>query len=172
MPPQRLTSGKIPLAIALITVSATYAMWQSFGGGQHTTSTITLPPPDTTQTTVVQNQAPPPASGSTSVGMYRDGTYTGPAVDAYYGTVQVQAIIQNGKLTNVKFLQHPSDRSTSIEINTYAMPILIQEAIVAQNANVDIASGATFTSEAFQQSLASALTQASAKGGSASGGKN
>jgi len=92
--------------------------------------------------------------------MYADGTYTGSQADAYYGIVQVQAIIQDGKLASVNFLQHPSDRRTSQSINNYATPILESEAIQAQNANVDIVSGATDTSMAFQQSLGDALAQA------------
>ena len=88
------------------------------------------------------------------------GTYTGAAVDAYYGTVQVQATVSCGKLTDVRFLQYPSDRSTSQQINDYAMPILRQEAIAAQSAQVDAVSGATHTSGAFVQSLASALAKA------------
>ena len=92
--------------------------------------------------------------------MYADGTYTGSQADAYYGTVQVQATIQNGVLADVSFLQYPSDRRTSQSINGLAMPILKSEAIQAQNANVNIVSGATDTSMAFQQSLADALTQA------------
>lgn len=91
---------------------------------------------------------------------YIDGSYTGTAADAYYGTVQVKAVVQNGKLVDVTFLQHPSDRSTSRAINNQAMPMLTQEAIVAQSAQVDGVSGATFTSQAFQQSLASALVLA------------
>ncbi len=94
------------------------------------------------------------------VGMYVDGTYTGRPADAYYGIVQIQATIQNGKLAGVKFLRYPNDRSTSRFINGQAMPILQSEAVNAQNANVDIVSGATETSMAFQQSLANTLAQA------------
>ncbi len=91
---------------------------------------------------------------------HRDGSYTGDSVDAYYGNIQVKAIIQGGKISDVQFLQYPNDRRTSIEINSQAMPILTQEAIQAQNAQVDIVSGATDSSQAFVQSLASALNQA------------
>ncbi len=97
---------------------------------------------------------------SPSTSSYMDGSYTGDVVDAYYGNVQVQASIQNGKVVDVKFLQYPNDRSTSIEINSQAMPYLTQEAIQAQNAQIDVVSGATYTSEAFIQSLASALIKA------------
>lgn len=91
---------------------------------------------------------------------FKDGTYTGNATDAFYGIMQVQTVVQNGKLSSVAILQHPSDRRNSIEINNYALPILIQEAIQAQSAQVDMVSGATASSEAFIQSLASALIKA------------
>lgn len=91
---------------------------------------------------------------------YRDGEYIGSVADAFYGPIQVKAIIQNGKISDVQFLQYPNDRGTSVEINTQAMPYLTQEAIQAQSANVDIVTGATDSSEAFRQSLASALSQA------------
>lgn len=105
-------------------------------------------------------QAPAPSQTGGTAGQYKNGSYTGSIADAYYGNVQVKAVIQNGKIANVQFLQHPSDRGTSIEINNYAMPILAQEAIQVQNSNVDIVSGATETSLAFRDSLASALAQA------------
>ena len=92
--------------------------------------------------------------------MYADGTYTGNVADAYYGNMQVQITIQNGKISDVQFLQYPNDRSTSIRKNQMAMPVLKSEAISSQNANVDIVSGATATSQAFIQSLSSALSQA------------
>jgi len=80
--------------------------------------------------------------------------------DAYYGNVQVRATISGGKITGVTFLQYPHTHSTSVYINQQAMPYLQQEAIKAQGANVDIVSGATYTSQAFIQSLGSALAQA------------
>jgi uncharacterized protein with FMN-binding domain len=92
---------------------------------------------------------------------YKDGQYTGSSEDAFYGFVQVLAVISGGKLTDVQFLQYPNDRSTSIQINSQAIPYLKQEAIQAQSANVNIVSGATDTSQAFIQSLSSALSQAS-----------
>ncbi len=90
----------------------------------------------------------------------KDGTYTGTQADAYYGYIQVQAIIQNGKLADVQFLQYPNDQGESIKINTRALPLLRSEAIIAQSANVAIVSRATDSSQAFRQSLASALSQA------------
>ena len=133
--------------------------------------TIPLSPQQTVQNTPTSTQSvagnpPPPtqASGSSNPpaqpGQYKDGSYTGSAADAFYGNIQVQVTISGGKITDVQFLQYPSDRSTSIAINSQAMPYLKQEAIQAQSANVDIVSGATDSSQAFQESLQSALAQA------------
>lgn len=105
-------------------------------------------------------QTTSPATPAKPKGQYTDGTYTGPSVNAYYGYVEVQATISGGKLTNVTFLQYPSDRSTSRYINSQAMPMLAQEAIQAQSASVDGVSGASDTSAAFEQSLSAALSQA------------
>lgn len=101
-------------------------------------------------------------SNSSSTSIYKDGTYTGMVADAYYGNVQVKVTVSGGNITDVTFVDYPHDRSTSREINSQAMPYLKSEAISAQSANVNIISGATLTSEAFIQSLQSALTKARA----------
>ena len=105
-----------------------------------------------------------PTSGTTSTTgtTYKNGTYTGNVADAQWGVVQVQAVIQNGKISSVQFLQYPNERNRSVEINSYADPILINEAIQAQSAQVDIVSGATDSSDEFIQSLSNALSQAQA----------
>lgn len=96
----------------------------------------------------------------TNTGKYKNGNYTGNTVDAYYGSVQVSVSISGGKISDVQFLNYPQDRNTSVRINTRAMPYLISEAISIQDSNVDIVSGASFTSKAYRKSLASALSQA------------
>lgn len=104
--------------------------------------------------------SPAPIISPLTSGGYRDGSYTGVVADAYYGNMQVIAEISGGRITDVRFLQYPSDRRTSIEINSQAMPYLKEEAIQAQSANVDIVSGATASSIGFRETLASALAQA------------
>lgn len=103
-----------------------------------------------------------PGATTTSGALYKDGSYTGNVADAQWGVVQIQTVIKNGKISSVQFLQYPDDRSRSVEINSYADPILVNEAIQAQNASVDIVTGATDSSEAFMQSLSNALSQAQA----------
>ena len=109
---------------------------------------------------LLRGASDPSPSPSATSGVYADGSYTGDPADANWGTVQVQADIVNGQITQVQFLQHPDHRSRSQSINQRADPILIQEAIQSQQADVDIVTGATDTSDAFIQSLASALAQA------------
>lgn len=101
-------------------------------------------------------------TATVAAGAYRDGTYTGSIADANWGNVEVQAVISNGRIRTVTFLDYPNHRNRSQRINEEAMPELIQEAITAQGANVDIVTGATDTSEAFIESLTAALHQASA----------
>ena len=91
---------------------------------------------------------------------YKDGTYTGDVENAFYGDVQVSATIQSGKITSVDFLEQPDANPNSINVNQAATPYLKQEAIKAQSANVSGVTGATYTSQAFMQSLSSALKQA------------
>ncbi len=110
--------------------------------------------------TPVSTPAPAPVAIALPKGQYTDGTYTGSNVNVYYGYVQVQAIVKGGKLTDVKFLSYPSDRNTSVDISAQAMPLLIQEAIQAQSAQVNGVSGASATSQGFVQSLDAALSKA------------
>lgn len=119
-------------------------------------------PSDPQQPTVIQPQPSDSSSApaaNTQSGL-RDGQYTGNLADAYYGNVQVRASIQGGKITGVQFLTYPSDRRTSQRINSYAVPMLQTEAVQVQSAQVDLISGATLTSQAFAESLQSALDQA------------
>ena len=126
---------------------------------QATPVPVTLTPAPSTQP-ADNIPTPPVAPTPDPAGKYKNGEYLGSSVYVYYGNVQVKAIVQNGKLTDVQFLQYPNDRQTSRYISSQALPLLKQEAIQGQTANVDIISGATSTSEGFRESLANALSQA------------
>ncbi|GAC1498863.1 MAG: hypothetical protein NVS1B10_01000 [Candidatus Saccharimonadales bacterium] len=109
-----------------------------------------------------QSPASSPSSNSTSMSKakYKDGIYTGSVADAYYGNVQVSVTIETGNIKTVVFLQYPKSHRTSVQINQQAIPYLQQETIQAQSPNVNIISGATFTSQAYIRSLTDALKQA------------
>jgi uncharacterized protein with FMN-binding domain len=124
---------------------------------------VTNPLPISTPTptpTPVSTPAPV-AVPVASTGRYKNGTYTGVVADAYYGNIQVAAVISGGHLSDVQILDYPRDRNTSVRINTNALPILKTEAIKAQSAKVNAVSGASETSRAFVESLSSALFKAS-----------
>jgi len=88
-----------------------------------------------------------------------NGTFQGPAVDMRWGPVQATITVQDGKITDVKVGTNP-DTSRSQFIDDHAAPLLREETLKAQSANIDLFSGATMTSEAYQQSLSSALHKA------------
>lgn len=90
----------------------------------------------------------------------KDGSYTGTAENTPYGPVQVSATVSGGKLTDVTVLQVPDNGRYEDQIVSIALPMLHSEAISKQSANIDIVSGATFTSQGYSQSLQSALDQA------------
>ena len=159
---QRGNSPSLP--IVPLENSSTQSLSQQSGS-------ISQPPPVFTPTPSPSSPQPflpssiplPPSPTPTPTHVpsgYRDGTYVGDAADAFYGMIQVQAQISGGRIASVQFLQYPNDRSTSIYINSQADPLLAQEAISAQSANVDTISGATDSSQAFIQSLQSALSKA------------
>jgi uncharacterized protein with FMN-binding domain len=85
--------------------------------------------------------------------------YKGPAVDMRWGSVRVTIYVKGKKITNVK-ASAPMERSRSAFINEQAIPMLHDEVLQAQSANIDVISGATMTSEAFAQSLQGALVKA------------
>ena len=154
---------KFTLAALIVCLFILYSLIYS-----HTNSTAVVPNSTAVSSTSstrgsssnVGTSGTTPTTTGTSGSMYKDGSYTGSTAYAQWGYIQVKAIIQGGKITDVQFLQYPNERSRSVEINSYADPQLTSEAIQAQSANVDIITGATDTSEAFIQSLSDALTQA------------
>jgi uncharacterized protein with FMN-binding domain len=84
-------------------------------------------------------------------------TITGDVAQTQWGPVQVQLTVQSGKITAVSVPQYPNGNHRDAEINEYALPILINETVQAQSAQIDMVSGATVTSDGYIRSLQSAL---------------
>ena len=91
---------------------------------------------------------------------YKDGSFTGNPVEILWGVVQVKAVIQSGKITDVQFLQMPFDRLRSVELTELAKPVLKSETIKSQSAQVDLVTSATMTSLGYREALGSALAKA------------
>jgi uncharacterized protein with FMN-binding domain len=87
------------------------------------------------------------------------GTFTGDPIGNPYGTMQVAAVIRDGKLTDIHVLRE-TDGGRSHQIDAAAIPVLKSEALSAHSANINVVSGATFTSQGYAQSLQSALDKA------------
>ncbi len=112
------------------------------GGG--TTPRATQPP--TTQPT----QAPVVAGGQ---------VFTGTLVQTRYGPVQVQVTVVNGAIADIAAVRLPTG-GRSGSISTWSSPVLRNEALTAKSASIQIVSGATYTSRAYQASLQAALDAA------------
>jgi uncharacterized protein with FMN-binding domain len=81
----------------------------------------------------------------------------GSAVDVGYGIVQVQATVSGGRLVDVQAVQLPQSDPRSVSISSQAWPLLVQEALQAQSAQIAGVSGASYTSYGFAESLKAAL---------------
>ena len=88
------------------------------------------------------------------------GTYNGSVAQTRWGPVQVSITVANGKITAVNVPAYPTANRRDQQINAYALPILRQETLAAQSADIDTVSGATVTSEGYKQSLQAALDAA------------
>src|SRR3954451_13935821 len=87
-------------------------------------------------------------------------TYTGDAAMTRYGPVQVQVTVKSGAVTSVAATDYPMNDPRDAQINSYAIPQLNSAAAAAGDANIDMVSGATYTSEGYLSSLQSALDKA------------
>ena len=87
----------------------------------------------------------------------KSATATGDAIFVDYGYVQLKVTAKAGKITKIVAVQLPNQDGRSISISNAVEPMLKQEALTAQSANIAGVSGATFTSGGYQQSLQSAL---------------
>jgi len=141
----RTTLGSIFASISVLAIG-----WQ-LGAAGVTPVSITSAVTGTSTTT-----APTGPSGKTAT----DGLYTGSAVQTQFGSVQVQVTITGGKLSDVVPLKLTDRGNRSVQISNQAAPMLRQEVLAAQSAQVDSIGGATYTSQGYLSSLQSALDQA------------
>lgn len=87
-----------------------------------------------------------------------NGTFVGPSIFVQYGNVQVEITVVNGKITDAKAIVAPTgknDRYTNM-----AVPVLKKQTLAAQSANIQGASGASYTSYGWFKSLQGALAKA------------
>ena len=95
-----------------------------------------------------------PAASPTAI----NGTFTGPSVFVNYGNVQVKITVVNGRITDAVAVKAPTgknDRYTNM-----AVPVLKQQTLKAQSANIQGVSGASYTSYGWFTSLQGAIALA------------
>lgn len=166
-------STRATVAAAITSLGLVGWGWQQFSPSTESasaTSTVTV------TTTTTPSSSPSSSSGASSRSSsssstssaptttassgYTDGTYTGDTEVFQYGSVSVTVTIRDGQITSVtENLVDDGDRKSQM-INDRALPVLQQEIIAANSAEVTMVSGATFTSRAYLASLQSALDQA------------
>jgi len=109
-----------------------------------------------TQSQTPAAQTPTPAAAPATKAV--SGTFTGDVINVRYGNVQVKITVENGKITDAQAVQAPSGRND--RWTQMAVPILRQQTLQAQSAQINGASGASFTSYGWYTSLVSALAKA------------
>jgi uncharacterized protein with FMN-binding domain len=120
--------------------------------------------PDGAATTLAGGR-PASASSSTSAGSSTTSdpagtrTATGSVVDVGrgYGSIQVQATLENGRIVDIAALAVPQNDGRSAMISQQAVPLLVQQAVAAQSSQIAGISGASYTSSGFAESLKAAL---------------
>jgi uncharacterized protein with FMN-binding domain len=115
------------------------------------------PPPATAPSTGPSAASSPTTSSGASK---RSTTVTGDLETDRYGDTQVSATITNGRITAVTTVKYNDGDPRSAFISQQAIPILRQEILARQTAAVDAVGGATYTSNAYEASLQSALDKA------------
>jgi uncharacterized protein with FMN-binding domain len=119
------------------------------------TATAASVTPTSTPTIVVGASATAtPTATATSSG-YADGTYSG-AGTSRFGNVTVSVTTSAGKITNVQITKV----TTSYPVSRIAS--LPAQVVQQQTANVNVVTGATYSSNAFKQAVQQALAQAPA----------
>ncbi|MDQ1515379.1 MAG: hypothetical protein QOE80_1209 [Actinomycetota bacterium] len=162
---RRITLWMLSTLSGLVLLVSYHTSTMGAGGGPAATvppgsaGTSALSGSSTTSTTSRSASSTPP-SGSAPAPAGGDTVVSGAATSTRWGTVQVQVHVRNGQLVDVVPLAVPDSNSRDYRINSYAVPVLHDEALAAQSASIDTVSGATVTSKGYIRSLQSALDSA------------
>ena len=174
-PPQLSTTSSINIAggsaIGMAGTSSSASASSSSSTAGSTTKPVATKSagatkPDATQSATAQPTAAQSATASAAAtqstapvtSTIKDGTFTGPSVNVNYGNVQVKITVVNGRITDAVAVKAPTgknDRYTNMSV-----PVLKQQTLKAQSANIQGVSGASYTSYGWFTSLQGALADA------------
>jgi uncharacterized protein with FMN-binding domain len=92
--------------------------------------------------------------------VFADGAFTSRPVRTSYGDLQVRIVMQSGLIEEVQIVGFPDRTPTSTRMSFDVLPVLTAQAVDKQDWDVDVISGATQTSVAFQRAMVYALREA------------
>jgi uncharacterized protein with FMN-binding domain len=111
--------------------------------------------------TVVPTRVPAsPTTVATAKGAFHDGTWVSDVIPTNWGPIQVEMLVENGRITDVASIQYPQSRSRSLQISRASLPNYAEQVVSMQNARVNSISGATQTAQGFQQAVQTAIQKA------------
>lgn len=160
---------RIPTAVATTAAAAAvlWVSWQAGAQGPGTTAggvhVIATAPPATGATSAQGargSAGAPTTKGSGAPPAATPRSVVGALVGTRYGDVQVKIVVSGTRIRDVVALHLTDSSDTSVQISAGAAPTLRSEALAAQSANIDLVSGATYTSEGYKQSLQAAIDAA------------
>ena len=154
---RRITLWLLSTVAALVLL---FSYRTSTGGGASTSVAATTDQGAAGSTATGSTAAGSTAAGSSTGTAGGGTTYQGSVAQTRWGPVQVSISVSNGKIASVSVPTYPSGNGRDAQINGYALPILKQETLTAQSANISTVSGATVTSDGYKQSLQAALDAA------------
>jgi uncharacterized protein with FMN-binding domain len=129
--------------------------------GSASSANATTSPSDTTQSTTTSEPSAAPSTPATPTPKAaKDQTVTGATAQTRWGPVQVQITVKDGKIVDAVGVQYPNGDRRSLWISQQAIPWLVEETLSEQIANVQNIGGATYTTNGWRQSLASAMQKA------------
>ena len=133
--------------------SASASQSQSQSANPSASQTTSAPAPSSSKSTQ-PSSAPKPSSSSSSSAPASASSVskTGAAINYRYGTVQLTVVKSGSTITAINLVQAGATGGRQ-----GAFPYLVKEALAAQSASIANLGGATFTTQAFEQALSSAL---------------
>jgi uncharacterized protein with FMN-binding domain len=147
------------VAVTAVTQTAATTASSSAKAAPATDVPPTVAPPTPTAkpapTVTPQPSAKPAPTATTAPSGLRNGTYTGVG-DSRRGAIQAAVTVQSGRITNVAI----TGASTQYPVSWISQ--LPPEVVATQSSQVDLVSGATYSSLAFQGAVRQAIALAQA----------
>lgn len=152
-----VAGGTVTGIVAVVGLSVHHPATSLSAGALSSSSaptSTTTPPSNSAASSSSTTSAPSTSAAGTGV-----RSATGADEAFRYGDIAVKVTVSGNKITAVRIARLNETDGHSVQIDQYAVPQLEQQVLAAGSTQIDGVAGATFTSEAFVTSLASALSK-------------